>query len=176
MEHPAVGWADRLSRPCSADDLRVLDQVWPVPGGVHDSHFRSQVQGRCTYLVAWASIEPLGSLVIDWSGLRGVNARASAAGAAEICHLQVRPEYRSQGVATHLITAAEAMALRKGVPKVGIGVADDNERARRRYLRMGYVFTGAVDISEYEWIDAEGVAHAEVEQNVALVKDLDDGG
>ncbi len=172
MEHPAAGRADRSSRPCSIDDLRALDQVWPVPGGVHDSHFRSQAQGRCTYLVMWASDEPLGSLVIDWSGLRGVNARASAADAAEICHLQVRPEFRSHGVATHLITAAEAMARQNGVPKAGISVAEDNKRARRLYLRMGYVFTGAVDISEYEWIDAEGVAHAEVEQNVTLVKDL----
>jgi GNAT superfamily N-acetyltransferase len=159
-------------RPCTDSDLSVLCSRWRTPGSVHERHHDRQRSGQATYLVAWQDQEPLGSGVLQWSGCIGSNARTASPGAVELNHLQVRHEYRGQGVGSALIAAAEALASRAGRYQMAVGVAEDNPDAERLYRRLGYRRTGVIDVSEYDWITAEGAARHETERDHLLVKDL----
>ena len=159
-------------RPCTDDDLAILSARWKVYGDVHESHYSGQLTGASTYLIAWRDEEPLGSGVVQWGGCVGTKAREAFPNAVEFNHLQVRDEYRGQGVGTALIAAAEQLIGREGKPQVAVGVADDNPHAERLYLRLGYRRTGVVDVSEYSWIADDGTVHQATERDQLLVKDL----
>jgi ribosomal protein S18 acetylase RimI-like enzyme len=159
-------------RPCTDADLSVLCSRWRTPGGVHERHHDRQRAGQATYLVAWQDQEPLGSGVLQWGGCIGSNARAAYPGAVELNHLQVREQYRGQGVGSVLIAAAEALAAQAGRDQMAVGVAEDNPAAERLYRRLGYRRTGVIDVSEYDWITAEGAVRHETERDHLLVKDL----
>lgn len=159
-------------RPCTDDDLAMLSSRWKVPGGVHESHHSGQLAGNTTYLVAWKDEEPLGSRVVQWGGCVGNQAREAFPQAVQINHLQVRDEYRGQGVGTAMIAAAEQLIGREGRLQVAVGVADDNPHAERLYLSLGYRRTGIVDVSEYSWVSDDGTVQPASERDQLLVKDL----
>jgi GNAT superfamily N-acetyltransferase len=159
-------------RPCTDADLRVLCARWRTPGGVHEAHHARQRAGQATYLVAWQDQEPLGSGVLQWGGCIGANARTTYPEAVELNHLQVRDRYRGQGVGSALIAAAEALAAQAGRYQMAVGVAEDNPDAERLYRRLGYRRTGVIDVSEYDWITAEGAVRHETERDLLLVKNL----
>jgi GNAT superfamily N-acetyltransferase len=159
-------------RPCTDADLSVLCSRWETPGGVHEAHHDRQRAGQTTYLVAWQEQEPRGSGVLQWSGCLGSNARTAYPEAVELNHLQVRDQYRGHGVGSALIAAAEALAARAGRYQMAVGVAEDNPDAERLYRRLGYRRTGVVDVSEYDWITAEGAVRHATERDQLLVKDL----
>lgn len=167
-------------RPCTAADLKALTVRWPVPGGVHAAHAAQHAahaaqaaSGSSDFLVAWHQGEPLGSAVIRWAGYGGAEGRAAHPDAVEICHLQVRPEHRGKGVGTALIVGSERRASERGRRRIAVGVADDNPAARRLYERLGYRSTGIVDVSGYDWIDSDGVAHHAHERDQMLLKERD---
>lgn len=160
-------------RPCTAADLSVLIEKWPVPGGVHEAHASNAADGSTDYLVAWRDGEPLGSAVIRWAGYGGAEGRAAQPGAVEICHLQVRPERRGSGVGTALIAESERRAEERGRRLLAVGVGDDNPEARRLYERLGYRAAGIVDVTEYDWTDADGRTHHAREHDEMLLKETD---
>ncbi len=139
---------------------------------VHGAHFEEQRDGRATYLVAWREDQPLGSALVHWAGPIGVNARAAFPTCVEINHLQVRPAERGAGVGTGLIRAAEELAAVHGRRRVALAVGVGNARAARLYERLGYSPTGTIDVNEYDWTDADGRTHHEVETDELLVKSL----
>jgi GNAT superfamily N-acetyltransferase len=114
---------DMEIRPCTDDDLAALSSRWKAHGDVHESHHSGQLAGDTTYLVAWRDGEPLGSGVVQWDGCIGPNAREAFPRAVEINHLQVRDEYRSQGVGTALIAAAEQLIGRERMSQAAVGVS-----------------------------------------------------
>ena len=52
--------------------------------------------------------------------------------------LFVGSEYRSRGIGSRLLDAAESLAVGKGYSRIGLGVSIDNARARSLYERRGY--------------------------------------
>lgn len=54
-------------------------------------------------------------------------------------NLYVRPEYRSEGVGSELLAAAEQRLDERGADTVALNVMADNEAARQFYRRHGYV-------------------------------------
>ncbi|MCL4560383.1 MAG: GNAT family N-acetyltransferase [Chloroflexi bacterium] len=52
--------------------------------------------------------------------------------------VRVRPEYRSQGVGTRLLNAAEDDLRRRGYTRVTLNVARENVRAEALYVRLGF--------------------------------------
>ncbi|MCK0112812.1 GNAT family N-acetyltransferase [Ornithinimicrobium sp. F0845] len=153
-------------------DLPHLEERWPVPGDVHAAHLRAQEHAAATFLVAWSGDEPLGSAKVQWGGPVGAAARDAYPEAVEVNHLQVREEHRGRGVGTAIIAAAEELCLARGRRQVAVGVGLENDGAARLYERLGYRRTGAVDTSEYDWVDADGTVHHEVEQDELLVRAL----
>ena len=158
-------------RACTTADLALLQRRWATQSGVHEAHHARQLDGGATYLVAWEDAEPLGAGVVNWGGCIGPRAREAFPAAVEIHHLQVRDEYRGRGVGSALIAAAERMALHSGRRQTAVGVADDNPRAERLYLRLGYRRTGVIDFSEYDWTASDGTVHHAVECDQLLLKD-----
>lgn len=159
-------------RTVTEADLALLEERWPVPGGVHAGHLRAQEYGGATFLAAWSGDEPVGSAMVQWGGPVGTAARAAYPGTVEINHLQVREAHRGSGVGTAIIAAAEELCLARGRRHVAVGVSLDNEGAARLYERLGYRQTGVVDTSEYDWFDDDGTVRHAVEQDQLLVKDL----
>lgn len=159
-------------RVATPDDLPALEAGWPVPGGVHASHLRAQESGASTFLVAWDGSMPVGSAMVQWSGPVGGQARDTYPDAVEINHVQVREESRGRGVGTALIAFAEELCADRDRLEVAVGVATDNDGAARLYERLGYLRTGVLDVSEYDWVDGAGAVHHEVERDELLLKQL----
>lgn len=160
-------------RSCSLEDLGALRAQWPTPGSdIHGAHFAAQQRGTATYLVAWRDGKPLGSGMVQWEGCVGRNAALAYPGCVEVNHLQVRAEERGKGVGSGLLSAGEAMIRSRGFSEAAVGVGLDNEEAARLYRRLGYEQTGVRDVTSYTWVDADGTAHDETEDDELLVKTL----
>jgi ribosomal protein S18 acetylase RimI-like enzyme len=61
----------------------------------------------------------------------------------EVISMWVDPRHRGSSVATQLLDAVLDWARAAGAPEVALGVAEDNDRARRFYERAGFRPTGA---------------------------------
>jgi ribosomal protein S18 acetylase RimI-like enzyme len=82
------------------------------------------------YLVAWEREEPLG------------HAHLALTDPPELQDVEVRPEYRRQGVASALTSAAEHEAGARGFDRLRVTVSVDNAPAQALYRRCGYVDVG----------------------------------
>ncbi len=156
-------------RSLRSEQLDGLCASWNI-GRIHKDHFARQLLGIATYLIAWRADEPLGSVVVQWNGCIGPNAKKAYPQVVELNHLQVRDNFRGHGVGSELINAAEELACRPGNCQMGVSVADNNHDARRLYLRLGYRPSGVFDVSEYDWVSEDGQVHRAVERNQLLVK------
>ena len=65
---------------------------------------------------------------------------------------RVKTDYRNQGIGSSLIENAETVLLERSFRRVLIGVAKDNQDARRLYQRHGYRIV-ADDPGEWSFID-----------------------
>ncbi len=59
-------------------------------------------------------------------------------GSYYICGMAFFPPYRGHGLGTRFLELAETQAREKGLPKLSLIVFEQNEGARRLYLRQGY--------------------------------------
>ena len=57
---------------------------------------------------------------------------------AFVAYMAVDPEFRNRGVGRALLEAAEAEALRRGLPHMALMVTEENRAARRLYERAGF--------------------------------------
>ncbi len=55
--------------------------------------------------------------------------------------IQVKPMVHRQGVGRYILSAAESIAGKKGIQRIGIHTTEDNIAARRLYLSAGYEVT-----------------------------------
>ena len=127
-------------RPCREDELDLIEATIPSPGRsrYHHKRYELQLAGLSTYLVAWAGRVPVGHL-----NLRRVSGEPEVAAVLgevpEINALGVwPPERRNAGIGSALVLDAERRVREAGGARVGLGVAVDNEAARRLYERLGY--------------------------------------
>ncbi|WP_322768829.1 GNAT family N-acetyltransferase [Frankia sp. Cr1] len=165
-------------RKCQAEDLSILDSRIPSGGltSFHRQRFGRQLDGVGTYLTAWRDGVPAGHLEIRWRGCDAASVQQAVADCPELNALGVWPlQLQSQGIGTALITSAERLVEQRGFHRVGLGVADDNDRARALYLRLGYLDCGIHFRSEWSWVDTDGVSHHESEPATFLVKDFQAG-
>ncbi len=161
-------------RPCSAADVADLEAA--MPSGLdrrHDHRFRRQADGLGTYLVAWSDGAPVGKGEIRWDGCAAPEVAERFPGCPEVNGLDVwPPERRSQGIGTAILLAAEDLAAWQGHRRIGLGVADDNERAARLYDRLGYAETGCRYLDRYTYTLPGGGRHDVADPARFLVKDL----
>jgi len=163
-------------RICSERDIDLLARKFSSgTSRVHAFRFARQQDGRSTYLIAWLREVPVGHLDLRWEGAEeSPMAQQHLAGHAELNGIVVLPEYRSQGIGTRLIAAAEQMARERGFREVCLGVNIENARARSLYERLGYRDWGhgVVDAS---WLLPDQHGTRPTEQVIYLRKELGSG-
>jgi ribosomal protein S18 acetylase RimI-like enzyme len=67
-----------------------------------------------------------------------IELEAEAPGSWYVNALAAFPEFRGRGIGTRLLAAAEELARATRAPALSLIVADQNEGAKRLYLRSGY--------------------------------------
>lgn len=140
-------------------DIPALERAEPPGQGFARAMWRRQQQGDSLLLVAWVGSDPAGSGQLDRAGAR-----------PELKNLNVRPTWRGCGVGTSIIAEAERMARDAG--ELTMGVGRDNPRARALYERLGYVGTGQMTTTTYDYVDDEGVTRTATETDELMVKTL----
>jgi GNAT superfamily N-acetyltransferase len=158
---------------CREADVDALERALPTgPNRYHAARFRRQGAGLSTFLVAYAGDVLVGSGEILWPGPKEPEVRALFPDCPEINGLGVVPEQQGQGVGTAIIRVAEELAAERGRRRIGMGVADGNDRAAALYLRLGYVDTGCVYLDRYRHVDEHGAPHDVADPCKFLVKPL----
>ena len=162
-------------RLCTDEDLEVLERDLPTGvGRVHQKHLLRAQRHEVSYFGAWDGERAVGTGVIVWTPSRPDRVHGEDCDAtAEIAHLQVHPASRGRGVGTALIRHGEKLAKAAAYRSVTIKVSsDENERAAQLYQRLGYAPTGTTVVSDYAWIDADGVEHEASETDTVLRRHL----
>jgi ribosomal protein S18 acetylase RimI-like enzyme len=170
--HCVVASAVVEVRPCEQSDLAALGEALPITGPYGHAHrLREQQQDRWLYLIA-LDPAPIGGCLVHWAGPVDDHVRAKMPDIVEVASLHVAAEARGRGAGHALISEAERQASLRGRALIGVGVADDNQGARRLYQRLGYTASTARYRAEYEYTDEGGVRHEVVEQGVFLIKSV----
>ena len=73
-------------------------------------------------------------------------------GLPQINALEIDENYRRQGLATMLVTAAENEARRQGFSMIGLGVEISNEPAKRLYEKLGYSYQQVGGSDTYDFL------------------------
>jgi ribosomal protein S18 acetylase RimI-like enzyme len=103
---------------------------------LYQQSFKDAENGRRILLVIEAEGKLIGQLFIQLASIPADPERIPGTG--YLYSFRVRPLYRNQGLGTTLVQQAEAILVELGFTRVLIGVAQENEGARRLYERLGY--------------------------------------
>lgn len=161
-----------LVRHCRPEDLDALEAAEPTGRNqFHRVKLDRQNRGECTYLVAWDDDAPVGHGEVRWIGCAGPEVRAAYPDCPELNGLLVY-RLRGRGIGTALITAAEDHAHSRGHTMIGLGVGDDNPRARALYERLGYV-PGVEYVDVWRRVDDSGRVHLMNDPGTFLVKRIE---
>lgn len=161
--------------PCTEADVAELDRAIPSPGVVstHAVRYARQVAGDGTFLVAWLDGRPVGHGEVLWNGCAAPEVRAACPDCPEVNGLGVWPEsLRSRGIGTAIVRAAEDLAVRRGIGRLGLGVGADNPRARALYERLGYRPV-ADYVGRWSYERPAGTVHEVADPCTFLVRVLD---
>ena len=149
-------------------------EAWQPTGltRMHARRFGRQVDGRSTYMIAWADRDqPVASCEIRWDGCAAPEVRVDC---PELNGLQVWPEpLQGHGIGTKLIGEVERLVVHRGIALLGLGVDETNSRAASLYLRLGYKDTGIHYVDRYFYITDDGVRHDVGDPCRFLVKTFD---
>ena len=142
------------ARQLAVGDLRA-DELAGLDWSGNPAHLRSvaaalhrAARGLEDYLVVRApGGQPIAKMRVDYT---------SEAGTGAFSQLAVLGPLQGLGIATMLIGAGEQRVRARGLTFAGLGVEDDNPRARRLYERLGYQASGRQHAS-WEYEDDDGV-------------------
>jgi ribosomal protein S18 acetylase RimI-like enzyme len=94
-------------------------------------------------------------------------------GCPDLQDIFVCPDFRSRGIGTRLLTAAEHLARLRGYGRVGMGVDITNTRARALYDRRGYRDAGSGEYQiRWKYTDRNGEERWAEECCNYLIKDI----
>jgi ribosomal protein S18 acetylase RimI-like enzyme len=117
----------------TADDLNAVLELWSTSGApttVTDALQPLRVlldADPQALLVADASGELVGSLIIAWNGWRG-----------SLYRLTVRPDHRRRGLASRLVREGETRLRKRGAARLDAIVASDDAAAMSFWGAAGY--------------------------------------
>ncbi len=111
-------WRDRAAHAAEDDDA---------------AQFIAESDGRWVGSATLLLREPR---TVDHHGRAVITRRADVVG------VYLAPDHRGSGILGRLVDAAGAWAHARGATSLTLDVHRDNERARRAYLRLGFVPTG----------------------------------
>jgi GNAT superfamily N-acetyltransferase len=166
-------------KPVSRDSLLLLERYLPYgPPEKHAERLKRQKQGEVIYLVAWHEGVPVGHALLKWRGAAEEHLTSHFQGnCPDIEDLLVDERYRSRGVGTQILLAAEQLVAEKGFRQIGLGVATQNHRAHNLYMRLGFRSIGLPPHREQgQYLDTDGQVATWEEACIYLVKLLSEKG
>ena len=124
------GLCIRAARKC---DLTALTAALEpcIVGAQVTRRLEESLLGYREMLVAELNGQAVGTVSVGGRGFQ-------IPGSLRLFALDVGEAYRNRGVATALVKAVETMAADRGLDKVNLEVAIDNEKAIRLYKRLGF--------------------------------------
>ncbi len=148
-------------RRCTPSDAAFMDALEPAE---RQYALARQEAGLTDFLVA------------ELDGVMVGSGELTTTGPAELKSLSVDGPARGYGVGSAIIAAAEKVVEERADVATGrarqlvVGVGVDNPRAAALYERLGFVRTGVVSTTTYEYVDDEGVARTATETDEELTK------
>jgi ribosomal protein S18 acetylase RimI-like enzyme len=115
-------------------------------------------------------------LVAEFGGVIVGSGELTTTDPAEFKSLSVDASARGQGVGSAIIAAAERVVEERADRATGrarhlvVGVGVDNPRAAALYERLGFVRTGVVSTTTYEYVDDEGATRTATETDEELIR------
>jgi GNAT superfamily N-acetyltransferase len=159
-------------RPAAEHEVETLQQHlgrgFPAK---HAARFALQAEGTATYLIAWCEGVPVGHVFVEWAGTRDEPLVSLLGPCPLLTDLFVEEELRSHGIGSRLLQEVERLARERGQPRIALGVATNNPRARALYERRGYRDAGFGEYTS-RWLetDEQGQERWSEEQEICLVK------
>lgn len=165
---------DVVTCPLTKSDIQSTAQYFADASACpSEADLKAHCGGEVNVLVAWVASEPVGIGYIHWLCPRHAELTRQWAGTPEIFRLYVRAEFRSRNVGTHIVQQLERAAHHAGYSQVGLGVHVRNSRARKLYMRLGYLDVATSFSDRYTTVDAKGHPREIQEPSVFLVKNVD---
>jgi GNAT superfamily N-acetyltransferase len=153
-------------RTLTAEELGVVsDCMRARPFEKHRERLEQQSRGDILYLVAWEDDGgAVGHELLRWRGRLGF---------PQVEDLFVLPARRAEGIGSLLLDAAERQTRRRGFVRIGLGVAVENDGARRLYERRGYAPAEEEPyLVTYPAYGDDGIQRVVNELTLFLVKEL----
>lgn len=149
-------------------DLGLVDKA--MPSQHHNKRLNTP---NADYLIAWASGEPIGHLLIRWGGSDNAFLLSKNLDYPYVEALGVRVDFWSKGIGTQLMQKAQDLVVEKGFGKIGVAVGTENERAINLYKKLGYVDSGFGEFEiNWDYVDGSGEQKSEGETCIYLIKEL----
>lgn len=151
-------------RRCTAADAATMDARDPATRGYALGALARQQAGATDFLIA------------EVAGLIVGSGELTTTEPAELKSLWVEPSARSRGVGSAIVRAAEKLVVERGVVgpdgrwRLAMGVGVGNPRAAALYERLGYVRSGLISTTTYDYVDDEGVTRTVTETDDELIK------
>ena len=163
-------------RPLAEEELGLVERRLSLDPSYPDKHrkrLERQRRGEAVYLIAWHGEMSVGHGLLKWAGPGDGPMAARLERCPDVEDLFVHPDHRSRGIGARLLDHAESLAREREFPRIGLGVAVDNPRARILYERLGYEDTGFGEyIDRWQYTDRDGQKRWWEETCNYLVKDL----
>jgi GNAT superfamily N-acetyltransferase len=94
--------------------------------------------GNGALLTAWWDGHPIGDAYLWLAEAEEPELREYLPGVPLLTHVEIHANYRSRGIGTRLIAAAERELVERKYTKVALAVEKNNVRAAELYSRLGY--------------------------------------
>jgi ribosomal protein S18 acetylase RimI-like enzyme len=134
---------------------------------VYQRALREAKRGRQMLLVAECGDDIVGQLFVLFNTVHADPRPVPYTG--YLYSFRVKPPFRNQGIGGLLIARAEDILLERDFRRVLIGVAKNNDGARRMYERHGYSII-AEDPGEWSFVDHENQIQRVVEPTYIMEK------
>ena len=144
------------------------------PPEKHAERLERQRRGLVTYLIAWDQDLPVGHALLKWGGAEEQHIASALEGSCpDVEDLLVLAAYRSRGVGTQMLQAAELLVRERGFRCLGLSVDVRNPRAQALYERLGFRDAGLGPHDERgEYVDRDGQVTTWEETCIYLIKTL----
>lgn len=156
-----------------SDELEMLTRAFSSPSIEENKvRFEKQQKGEAAYIIAIEGDVILGKVYLKYTGSNDKEVFRVIHDCPDMENLEVIESEQGKGVGTKIIQFAEKLCLEKGFKKIGLGVANDNKRAKGLYEHLGYREAVSPFVLSFPWKNKDGQIIQLTEEVVYLVKEL----